>query len=284
MNDIIDLNSGKILDTDAMNIIKQHAKLYDSAYDKKDFLKNISVYEQKIILMNSSKPYEVLNYLDELDLKSSRLLLEELTVDEIKHIISLFSSEDKKAFYNTFSDLSLVNQFIIQDNNSYQHVEELPFERKVELIASSDKDTQIASSVIYESMSSEERVTAIEKVTDIDSISALESIDIYSETQQQVDVNDNLQQLEQVEKVQEQPKEEIIEEKLEKDENKEKQDEYKEKMAEEVLEEPIKEIISDDTSFLEQFQQEKNICEQQIILNIKNQPHQIMSAEVAKTI
>ena len=64
-----------------MSKFKEHAKLYDTAYDKKEFLKSVSVHEQKIILMNSSKPYEVLNYLDELDLKSSRLLLEELNYD-----------------------------------------------------------------------------------------------------------------------------------------------------------------------------------------------------------
>ena len=95
MDNITELNAQKNIDSETMQKIREHANLYDSAYDKKEFLKNVSVHEQKIILMNSSKPYEVLNYLDELDLKSSRLLLEELNYDEIKHIISLFSAEDR---------------------------------------------------------------------------------------------------------------------------------------------------------------------------------------------
>lgn len=149
------------IDEATIKRMEEHARLYDTAYDKKEFLKNVSIYEQKIILMNSTKPYDVLNYLDELDLKSSRLLLEELTDDEIKSIIALFSSEDKKKFYATFSDLSLVNQFIVQDKNSSEHIQNLSFERKVELIDSSDKKTKEATSVIYESMPYQERGSGI---------------------------------------------------------------------------------------------------------------------------
>ena len=43
----------------------------------------------------------------------------------------------------------------------------LSFERKVDLIDSSDKQTQVATSVIYESMPYEERVSVVEKVTDV---------------------------------------------------------------------------------------------------------------------
>ena len=92
-----------IINYDLIKKVEEHSKKYSSATDKKEFLKNACAYEQKLILMNSSRPYEVLNYLDELDLKSSRLILSELNYVEITKILELFTSEDKKNFYNTFS-------------------------------------------------------------------------------------------------------------------------------------------------------------------------------------
>lgn len=302
MDNITELNAQKNIDFETIKQIREHANLYDSAYDKKEFLKNVSVHEQKIILMNSGKPYEVLSYLDELDLKSSRLLLEELNYDEIKHIISLFSAEDKKRFYATFSDLSLVNQFISQDKNSQQHVQNLSFERKVDLIDSSDKQTQVATSVIYESMPLEERVSAVEKVTDVDAMYALEGTDAYSETQTQTSVESTEQQAEQPVQVQEQSEvqqqeqvsEEKAEEKLleEKEEPKEKPEEEKPEeelekeipVEEQVLEETSQEVsIDGDLDVLQEFQQERNRCEQQEILNLINQNQQVISEESAKT-
>ena len=194
-------NNQNFIDYETMKKIHEHALLYESAYDKKDFLRNISPYEQKIILMNSSKPYDILEYLDELDLKGTRLLLEELSFDEIKHIINLFSSEDKKKFYATFSDLALVNQFITHDKNSSEHVENLSFERKVDLMDSSDKETEVATSVIYESMAVDERVTASEKLTDADASYTLESTNVYSDTQEQVETNEEVEQQATVEEV-----------------------------------------------------------------------------------
>lgn len=302
MDNITELNAQKFIDSDTMKEIREHANLYDRAYDKKEFLRNVSVHEQKIILMNSSKPYEVLDYLDELDLKSSRLLLEELNFEEIKHIISLFTSEDKKRFYATFSDLSLVNQFISQDKNSQQHVQNLSFERKVDLIDSSNKQTQVATSVIYESMPLEERVSAAEKVTDMDAMYALEGTNAYSETQTQTSVEPTEQQAEQPVEVQEQSEvqqqeqvpEEKAQEKLpeEKEEPKEKPEEEKPEeelekeipVEEQVLEETFQEVsIDGDLDVLQEFQQERNRCEQQEILNLINQNQQVISEESAKT-
>lgn len=306
MNNINELNSKKFIDSETMKKIREHASLYDSTYDKKEFLKKVSVHEQKIILMNSSKPYEVLNYLDELDLKSSRLLLEELNFEEIKHIISLFSAEDKKRFYATFSDLSLVNQFIVQDKYSSTHVQNLSFERKVDLIDSSDNQTQVATSVIYESMPYEERVSAVEKVTDVDAMNVLEGTEAYSTVQlqethdnveQQVEQSEQAQeqsQNQQEEQVQEENAQEKLQEKLpeEKEEQKEKEeaeeklqeknDEEKnieEQIAKEVAQEVSFEIVSD---ILEEFQQERNRCEQQEILNLITQNQQDTLDESAK--
>ena len=108
----------KINETDVKKVdymvLKQlelHAKKYDSAPNKKEFLKNVCAYEQKIILLNSKNPYEVLNYMQELDLKSSKLVLEELSYEEIKRLLELFTSEHKKMFYNSFSSLELVKAY-----------------------------------------------------------------------------------------------------------------------------------------------------------------------------
>lgn len=307
MQDINVINSKKIIDEDTMKKIKEHANLYNNAYDKKSFLKNVSIFEQKIILMNSSNPYEVLNFLDELDLKSSRLLLEELSYDEINHIISLFSSEDKKRFYASFSDLSLVNQFIIQDKNAPQHIEDLSFERKVDLIDSTYKDTEKATSVLYESMPFEERISASEKITDIDAVQALESTAIYNETQQQETLNDELQQPEQTEIVQEKSEEENQEEMLQEEEKEEKDQQPKEQkeekeqkeqqQAETIIdkleEEPIVEenvteleeepIEEKDLTILEQFQQEKTRCEHQEIFDLMNKFEQLTPNENEKS-
>ena len=308
MDNITELNAQKNIDSETMQKIREHANLYDSAYDKKEFLKNVSVHEQKIILMNSSKPYEVLNYLDELDLKSSRLLLQELNYDEIKHIISLFSAEDKKRFYATFSDLSLVNQFISQDKNSHVHVQNLSFDRKVDLIDSSDKQTEVATSVIYESMPLEERVSASEKVTDVNASYTLESTAVYNETQeslsneeQQTTETEQVQQEQQVqqdEQVEEQP-ETKQEEKTEKEEKKEEQKEEINQEEKERPEESKEKLVNEEQSdivnlsntqeviqesapdVLEQFQEERNKCEQQEILNLVKQTQQIVD-EFAK--
>lgn len=163
-------------DYEIIKQIEEHAKQYDQASDKKNFLKNVSAYEQKVILLNSERPYEVLMYLDELDLKSSRLVISELTYDEIKKILYLFTSEDKKNFYKFFSDLDIVNEFIKYDSNSSEHIQSLSFERKVDILESTKKETKEASSKIYESMSSFEQSKAMESVTDVDALNVLDEV------------------------------------------------------------------------------------------------------------
>lgn len=302
MDNIDTISNQTILNEESINSIKEHALLYDTAYDKKDFLKNVSPYEQKIILMNSSRPYEVLNYLDELDLKGTRVLLEQLNYDEIKHIISLFTGEDKKKFYANFSDLSLVNQFIVQDRNASDHVEDLSFERKVEILDSSDKETEVATSAIYESMSAEERVSAAEKVTDVDASYTLEGTNIYSDTQDRIEDSEIAEQEGQLEGTQEEPQIEQVQEVQTQQDNENEQIEEETNEQEPVsekLETPEPEEIIDtanglsydykevsesrDSTALDQFQAEKAKCEQIEILNLMNQEPQLNSGVSTKT-
>jgi len=55
--------------------LKEHAKQYKFVSDKKSFLKSITPFEQKIILLNSQKPYEVLSYIEDFDSKNTNLLI-----------------------------------------------------------------------------------------------------------------------------------------------------------------------------------------------------------------
>lgn len=169
-------NNLKEVDYNIIRQIEEHAKKYDECSDKKEFLRNISPYEQKVILLNSKRPYEVLSFLDELDLENSRLVVNGLTNEEITKILELFTSEDKKNFYKFFSDLSLVNQFIKYDSNSSEHIKTLSFDRKVDILESAKKETVQSSSKIYESMSLEEQSQAIELVTDADASVALSQV------------------------------------------------------------------------------------------------------------
>lgn len=174
---IIDENQ---LSYDEVVRIKEHAKQYDSVSDKKEFLRNAGAYEQKVILLNSIRPYEVLNYLSELELETSKIILESLKYEEIEKILELFSLEDKKRFYETFSDLSLVNEFIAIDENAKEHVKNLDFDRKVELIDSSTIKTAEASEIIYESMPYIEREEVSNLVTNANASVALSASDIYN--------------------------------------------------------------------------------------------------------
>lgn len=161
--------------------MKEHSKQYEFATDKIEFLKNISAYEQKLILLQSERPYEVLEYLSQLDLKTSKIVLSELKYDELYEIIRLFTLEDKKRFYNTFSDLSLVNRFIACDKNADNFIDDLTTDRKVNLLNSSDKKTVEATAKIYESIPEEERVMVASKVNTIEGSIALDSSTSYNE-------------------------------------------------------------------------------------------------------
>ena len=185
-------NSEKTIDYTVLNQINEHALKYDTATDKKDFLKNVCAYEQKIILLNSIRPYDVLSYLNELDLESSRLVLSELNDFEIKKIIDLFTSEDKKNFYSNFSDLKLVNQFIKNDKNSYDYVDDLSLNRKIELIDSAKVETAQATEKIYKTMSEEEKGIVSTKITKPEASSVLNYVENSVEISVlESDLNDN---------------------------------------------------------------------------------------------
>ena len=201
--------------------------------EKKEFLKNICAYEQKLILLQSKRPYDVLLYLSEIDLKSSKLVLSELNIDEISKIFSLFTSENKKDFYNMFSELSLVNKFIAYDKESTKYIKDLPLERKIDLIDSSTSKTAEASSKVYQSIPVEERDYVVASITNAEAVSALSvatsTIDneTLDETNQISDQNLNNN----VEQNNEEHKEEQLEEKVEdKEEQLEEKDEEKEKL------------------------------------------------------
>lgn len=201
--------------------MQEHAIEYNVAFDKINFLRNVSPYEQKIILLQALKPYEVLNNLNKIDSKNTRLVLDSLTYDEIKNIINLFSSEDKKSFYTNFSDLDLVNQFIKQDTNSNNYIKDLTFDRKVELINNTDSKTIEATNEIYQSMTSVEQekvstaitassaVSAVSEVSDND---ARETIEIPSKETEDLENNQEIQQLEETKEEQIEETEELKEE------------------------------------------------------------------------
>lgn len=170
------------IDYDTLQKIKEHASEYEFEPDKKNFLKNITSLEQKIILLNSDEPYEVLKYLDELDMKKCDIILNGLTYEEISKIINLFSSQDKMEFYQHFSHLELVNKFIKQDSNSSEFVEDLTFDRKVELLDSATSNTVEATSIVYDSMNDFEKNKAHVEVQTGGGVSTLSEISSTNDT------------------------------------------------------------------------------------------------------
>ncbi|MBQ9072485.1 MAG: hypothetical protein IJY25_04955 [Bacilli bacterium] len=219
------------IDYQTLKTITEHAKQYDIISDKKTFLKNVSLYEQKIILLTSQDPYEVLSYLEEIDLKNLRIILNQLKYEEIKNILDKFTSEDKQRFYTTFSDLELVNQFILQDKNSDEYISDLTFNRKVEILNSSKAETQLASSKVYESMTVEEKDKVEDKLTDVDGISALNNVVTYDDHE----INESIENSN---------KGDVVEEKVEtNEETKEKAEQSKEENQED------KEILEDRSKY-----------------------------------
>lgn len=207
-----------------------HVKQYDITDDKKSFLKNISTYEQKLVLLESKKPYEVLKYLEELDLPNTKLVLNELKSEEIRKILDLFSSEDKKAFYDTYQELGLVNMFIANDKNAYNHIENLDLDRKIELINSSNQETINSTSKIYETVSVEDKKVMIDNITTLDGKTNLENVSAYEEylNNQETKVeelenseNAQLDKIEELENVEIEDKVEEVSEPLNNEENNE---------------------------------------------------------------
>lgn len=157
--------------------LQEHAKKYNYETDKKDFLRKVNPQEQKIILLSSQNPYEVLNYLDEIDLEESRDMLNRLTDKEILKMLELFSAENKKMFYATFSQTSLVNRFIVLDKRANDHITNLDLDRKIELLDSSNLSTVEASYKVYESVSPDDRLEVMESITTLDGSVALNRIE-----------------------------------------------------------------------------------------------------------
>ena len=267
-------NIEKEIRYDEIREMEEHAKKYNEVYDKKEFLKNVSAYEQKIILLNSKKPYEVLNYLDELDLKNTRQILSELSYEEIKDILDLFTTEDKKEFYKNFSDLSLVNQFIVQDKSSSEYIKDLSFDRKVELIDSSNKETVMASAKIYETMPEEERSIVSESISTANSVSVLNEATQYVENNEannsveksniSEEKNDKIEESSEKKSVEEEIKEEIKEEIVE--EAKEKllvEEKVEEKIESEQVEATaeigVTSIVKEDKNLNEIVREEENL-------------------------
>lgn len=162
--------------------IREHAMGYNIASDKKEFLKSVGAYEQKLILLQSVRPYEVLEYLSQIDLETSRVVLDSLNQDEINKIVQLFTSDDKERLYNNFSELSLVNKFISCDKNASKYVTDLTIDRKIELLNSSDKETAVASSKVYESIPDEQKHIVADKVNTLDGSIALDKASSYIES------------------------------------------------------------------------------------------------------
>lgn len=283
----------KQLDYNVIKQIKEHARKYDFVNDKKEFLKGVSAFEQKVILLNSKKPFEVLSYLDELDLKSTRLVLNELSKDEIIHIISLFSSKDKERFYANFSNLELVNQFIVFDKKADEHIEDLTLDRKVEILNASEKETIVASSKVYDSLDEKEKETLDYKLTDDSAINTLESTSAYKEDSEKVsetesktsivpEGKDILEKIveDKITNEQEIQKEEI-KEKQENKEQKEEQQNQKQEIKEEKVEDQLEKLsivgdgnkkvsIVSNPDVVKQFQEEKEKTEQKEIQMIIN--------------
>lgn len=299
MNENILISQG--MSYEYLKRLEEHSKLYDFVPDKKSFLRSIIPYEQKLVLLNSSDPYEVLNYLDELDNKATRKILNELTYDEIKKVISLFNSEDKKAFYSHYSDLDLVNQFIVHDKNASEYIDDLTFNRKVDLIDSSNSKTIEATSKVYETMSEEQQDIVSDFVTESSAVSNLSTVEAQAENnsiEEVVEENNSLEQVEnnQVEQLINETIEEKIEEKLEEQVEekleKEQQPELKEEKIEikpEQKEEPlineqevVQELeIDDEAETINLFQQEKQKNELSFINKIKNE---LISKEVTEPV
>ncbi len=210
----------QLLTPESIYQMKEHAKLYDSTPDKKTFLKNISAYEQKVVLLNSVRPYEVLQFLSELELETSKLILNSLNYDDISRILMLFTQEDKEMFYKTFSDLDLVNQFIVHDKKADEYVSDLSTERKVDLLQASNKETIEATSKVYESIPQSERVEVMDKITSAEASVVLDQVEI---TEENVKLEENEQN-------------EILNKEEKTEENKEQSEEQQERIKEDKKE------------------------------------------------
>lgn len=248
MKDLRLIINEKELSYDKLMQIREHAKGYNDASDKKEFLNSVGAYEQKLILLNSYKPYDVLIYLSELNTEVSNLVLRELNYDDVLKILPLFTLEQKRDFYKNFPSLPLVNSFIVYDKNSNEYIDDLSLERKINLLSTSTKETIEATSIVYESIPDEQKNIVADKVTTTTGSTTLnevisreneliETASIEKEITNVEKVESNKEEIEEENKVEEkEEKEEKVETQLDKEEInsflKTRMDYYKENIPE----------------------------------------------------
>lgn len=237
--------SEKYYDYNDLNQMKEKAKKIDYEPDKRNFLKSMNPLEQKMALFFSTRPYDIINYLDSLNYKETNMMLNELKNEEICKLLEQFTSEDKKNFYSTFSNSILVNRFIANDKQAFNHVDDLELERKIELLDSSKVSTQKATEKIYDSLSNEEKVEVETKITSIEGSLMVDNVKDDSEN--------NLESI--VEKEQDTLETRVEEKELPEEKQEEKQEE-KEAEKEEVQDEKFKEINKFLKAKLEQYRQQ----------------------------
>ena len=231
--------------------MQEKAQKIDYEMDKKNFLSKMNPLEQKMALFYSKKPYDIISYLDSLNYKETNEMLNELTTEEIVKLLEQFTAEDKRNFYSTFSNSTLVNKFIANDKQAFNHVDVLDLERKIELLDSSKVSTTQATEKIYESLSSEEKVEVEAKITSIEGSLVVDKVIESSEDNLENTVVEEQELQETKIEEKEPPKEEIREEKeLPKEEEKQ---EEKELPKEEVQDEKFKEINDFFKTRLEQY-------------------------------
>jgi len=229
MKDLRLIIDEKELSYDKLIQIREHAKGYNDASDKKEFLNSIGAYEQKLILLNSYKPYDVLNYLSELNTEVSNLVLRELNYDDVLKILPLFTLEQKRDFYKNFPSLPLVNSFIVYDKESNEYIDDLTLERKVDLLSTSTKETIEAASIVYESIPDEQKNIVADKVATTTGSTTLN--EVISRENELFETDSIEKEITNVEKL-ESNKEEIAEEEENKVEEKEEKEEKEETQLE----------------------------------------------------
>ena len=212
--------------------MQEKAKKIDSESDKKNFLREMNPLEQKMALFSTKRPYDIINYLNSFDYKETNMMLNELTNEEILQLLELFTAEDKKNFYSTFSNSMLVNKFIANDKQAFTHVDELDLERKIELLDSSKKDTQEASKEIYNSLSVDEKELVEDKITTLEGSLAIENIIQTSENNVENDLIVEAEKLQEPEIVKEELQQEEQQESKEKEKPKDVQEEQLQEMNE----------------------------------------------------
>lgn len=257
--------NNRYYDYNDLNRMQEKTKKIDFEPDKKNFLKSMTPLEQKMALFYSSRPYEIINYLDCLNYEETNLMLSELNNEEISKLLERFNAEDKRNFYSTFSNSALVNKFISNDKNAFNHVDKLDFERKIELLDSSKVSTTKATEEIYDSLSVEEKKEVETKITStegslvVDNVIENSAKDLENTILEEIESEKpQLNNQEERQHEEQQPQEENQEE------HKKELQEQKEEKIEDQQEEKI-----EDQNLLNEFQKSKEDCEIEIIASIK---------------